>query len=86
MHDLALATPLWLAVLGIVAAYLFVAYILLPHLGKEKALRHPDLLDGALQAAGIAHEVHVDPGPHDRSYWQAHTPDYLEFYGKALTS
>lgn len=32
---------------GIVAAYLAIAYLLLPQFGKEKARRHPDLLDGA---------------------------------------
>jgi hypothetical protein len=36
----------WIA-LGIVGTYLLVAYFILPELGKEKALRHPDLRDGA---------------------------------------
>jgi LssY C-terminus len=40
--------PRWARIaLGIVAAYLLVAYLILPQLGKEKALRHPDLRDGA---------------------------------------
>ena len=34
-------------VLGVVAAYLLVAYVVLPQLGKRNAQRHPDLLDGA---------------------------------------
>jgi enterochelin esterase-like enzyme len=42
-------------------------------------------LDRALQAAGVAHETHVDPGSHGRPYWQAHTADYLEFYSRALS-
>jgi len=40
--------PRWVRItLGIVVAYLLVAYLLLPQLGKEKMRRHPDLLDGA---------------------------------------
>lgn len=34
-------------VLGVVIAYLLVAYIVLPQVGKWKAQRHPDLVDGA---------------------------------------
>lgn len=36
----------WIA-LGVAAAYVLAAYLLFPYLGKERALRHPDLLDGA---------------------------------------
>ena len=32
---------------GMIAAYLVVAYVVLPQVGKVKAERHPDLLDGA---------------------------------------
>lgn len=40
--------PRWAWItLGIVASYLILAYVVLPQLGKEKAERHPDLLDGA---------------------------------------
>jgi hypothetical protein len=40
--------PRWAWItLGIVGAYLLVAYFILPQFGKEKALRHPDLRDGA---------------------------------------
>ena len=39
--------PRWVWItIGIVVAYLVVAYVVLPQLGKEKAERHPDLLDG----------------------------------------
>jgi len=34
-------------VLGVVGAYLLIAYIVLPQLGEWKAQRHPDLIDGA---------------------------------------
>ena len=40
--------PRWARIaLGVAAAYLLVAYVILPQLGKRHALRHPDLLDGA---------------------------------------
>jgi hypothetical protein len=40
--------PRWLwLVLVVVAAYLVVAYLLLPQFGKEEARQHPDLRDGA---------------------------------------
>jgi len=39
--------PRWAWItMSIVVAYLVTAYVILPQLGKEKALRHPDLLDG----------------------------------------
>ena len=42
------AFPRWARLtLVVIAAYLVVAYVLLPRLGEEKARRHPDLLDGA---------------------------------------
>lgn len=34
-------------VLGVVVAYLFIAYVVLPQFGEWKARRHPDLIDGA---------------------------------------
>jgi len=34
----------------------------------------------SLTSVGIAVDVHVDPGRHDRAYWRAHTDDYLRFY------
>ena len=33
--------------MGVVVAYLLIAYIVLPQLGERKAKRHPDLIDGA---------------------------------------
>jgi len=40
--------PRWARItLGVVAAYLIAAYVVLPRLGKDKALRHPDLIDAA---------------------------------------
>jgi LssY C-terminus len=33
-------------VVGLIAGYLIVAYLILPQFGKEKAERHPDLIDG----------------------------------------
>jgi len=36
----------WIA-FGVIAGYLLVAYFVLPEMGKIKAERHPDLLDGA---------------------------------------
>lgn len=59
-------------ILVVTAAYLLTAYVLLPQLGKQKALRHPDLIDGArithtasglpgdpLNVALVGHEVDV---------------------------
>jgi hypothetical protein len=45
-------------VAGFAVVYLFVAYIILPRFGKEKAERHPDLLDGAR----LAHTANGQPG------------------------
>lgn len=40
--------PRWARItLGVVTAYLLAAYVILPRLGKERALRHPDLSDAA---------------------------------------
>ncbi|MGB9157218.1 MAG: hypothetical protein WCB20_12060, partial [Chthoniobacterales bacterium] len=36
----------WIAS-GAIAVYLLLAYGILPRIGKEKAKRHPDLVDGA---------------------------------------
>jgi hypothetical protein len=56
------ANPGWIRwariALVTVAAYLVVAYLILPRIGKEKALRHPDLLDGAR----LAHTANGLPG------------------------
>jgi len=39
--------PSWASItLGVIALYLFIAYFVLPQIGKEKAKRHPDYLDG----------------------------------------
>jgi hypothetical protein len=43
---------------GIALAYLLAAYLVFPWLGKEKALRHPDLLDGAR----LTHTANGMPG------------------------
>jgi enterochelin esterase-like enzyme len=37
-----------------------------------------------LIALRVAHEWHVYPGRHTGSYWAAHIPSYLVFYGSAL--
>jgi enterochelin esterase-like enzyme len=37
-----------------------------------------------LQARGIAVALSIGPGKHDRVYWRAHTPEYLQFYRRAL--
>lgn len=42
-------------------------------------------LHAALDAAGIPHAWTVFPGDHTGAYWSAHVPDYLRFYGMALT-
>lgn len=47
----------WIA-LGVVAAYLLVAYLILPQLEKEHVRRHPDLLDGSR----LAHTANGQPG------------------------
>jgi enterochelin esterase-like enzyme len=39
----------------------------------------------ALTDQGLKHEWHVFPGPHEAEYWIEHVPDYLRFYGAALT-
>jgi hypothetical protein len=46
--------------LVVVAAYLFTAYVVLPRLGKEKALRHPDLIEGA-RLTHTANDLPGDP-------------------------
>ena len=39
----------------------------------------------ALRSAGVAARVHLDwPGAHEGEYWDAHWPDYLGFYARAL--
>jgi enterochelin esterase-like enzyme len=42
-------------------------------------------LAGVLQARGIAVAFRIMPGKHDRTYWRAHTPEYLQFYWQALS-
>ena len=37
-------------------------------------------LDQSLTARGIAHDLQVGAGGHDRSYWGAHVDDYLRWY------
>lgn len=34
----------------------------------------------SLKRSGIAVEMHVQPGRHDRAYWRANVDDYLRFY------
>ena len=43
-------------------------------------------LHQALDAAGVAHELHVDPGGHDRAYWGAQTEAYLRFFGESFAT
>jgi enterochelin esterase-like enzyme len=41
-------------------------------------------LADALQARGLGVSLLVQPGAHNRTYWRAHTGDYLRFYINAL--
>lgn len=41
-------------------------------------------LHSTLTARGIDHQWNVFPGVHFTTYWQEHTPKYLEFYSRAL--
>jgi hypothetical protein len=51
--------PRWSRIaLGVVIAYLAIAYLLLPQLGKEKVRRHPDLVDGER----LTHTANGAPG------------------------
>ena len=43
-------------------------------------------LAGTLRARGLAVALSVSRGGHNRTYWRAHTPDYLRFYVGALTA
>lgn len=36
-------------------------------------------LGNALSLRGIAHQLKVSPGRHDRPYWRAHMPEYIDF-------
>lgn len=47
----------WIA-LAVIAAYLLVAYVLLPRLGKREAANHPDLIDGVR----LTHTANGQPG------------------------
>ncbi|WP_119073010.1 alpha/beta hydrolase [Aggregatilinea lenta] len=37
-------------------------------------------LHDALDAAGLAHTYHLRPGSHNKTYWEPHMPEYLDFY------
>jgi enterochelin esterase-like enzyme len=41
-------------------------------------------LHDTLAQRGISHEWHLNPGYHASEYWAKHTPEYLQFYGRAL--
>jgi len=44
------------------------------------------LFSSRLSSRGIAHTYVIHPvGAHDDEYWQAHIPEYLEFYGRDWT-
>lgn len=45
---------------------------------RDSAVRFAD----SLTSAGIAVDVRVSPGRHDRAYWRAHVDDYLRFYAE----
>jgi enterochelin esterase-like enzyme len=45
------------------------------------------LFSSRLSSRGIAHTYVIHPvGGHDDEYWQAHLPEYLEFYGQEWTN
>lgn len=39
-----------------------------------------DYFVGILQGSKVPHEFHVNPGAHNRDYWQAHVAEYMNFY------
>jgi len=39
-----------------------------------------DYFVGVLVDNDIPHEFHINPGRHDKAYWQAHVAEYLEWY------
>jgi enterochelin esterase-like enzyme len=54
--------------------------------GRADALRGgAERLARALEQRSVAVTLHVAPGAHDRAYWRAHTPEYLDFYRTAIT-
>lgn len=39
-----------------------------------------------LEVNDIPHEFHLNPGQHDRAYWQAHVAEYLQWYAAGWES
>ena len=48
-------------------------------------LERAQILHGTLGERAIDHEWSVPPGDHDGDYWKRHVPEYLRFYGTALS-
>jgi enterochelin esterase-like enzyme len=44
------------------------------------------VLRDAIVARGLQLTWHLYPGPHEADYWIEHVPDYLRFYGGALSA
>lgn len=49
---------------------------------QDALLENVETLRKALTAQGLAHEYHVRPGAHDKTYWEPRMPDYLAFYAR----
>ncbi len=47
---------------------------------SDSLLGNVTAFDQGLTAAGVAHELFVGPGGHDRAYWGAQSEAYLRFY------
>ena len=61
---------------GVVRVYLDV--------GKDDSLASSvEAFASQLALGGFAPEFHVYPGGHDRTYWRAHSAEYLAFYAAA---
>jgi len=55
--------------------------------GDSDSLRpSAERLASTLQGRGLPVTLRVGPGGHNRTYWRAHTADYLRFYVDALTA
>ncbi len=39
-----------------------------------------DSFEKVLASNGIPHEYHINPGRHEKAYWQAHVAEYLQWY------
>jgi enterochelin esterase-like enzyme len=41
-----------------------------------------DSFEKVLASNGIPHEYHINPGRHEKAYWQAHVAEYLQWYAE----